>query len=139
MYTITTDKDRLDTDRIHQFLSEESYWAAGIPREIVERSIENSMCFAALDGDDLVAFARVITDYATYAYLADFFVVPEHRGRGAAKQLMTAIRDHRDLNNLRRWHLVTRDAHKLYEGYGFQALEKPESHMEAVVKNAYLS
>jgi GNAT superfamily N-acetyltransferase len=139
MYTITTDKDRLDIDRIHQFLSEESYWAAGIPRDIVERSIENSMCFAALDGDELVAFARVITDFATYAYVADVFVVTEHRGKGAAKDLMTAIRDHRDLQRLRRWHLVTRDAHKVYEPFGFRALARPERHMEAVIENAYLS
>lgn len=137
MYSITTDKARLDVDRIHRYLSEESYWAAGIPRELVQRSIENSLCFAALEGNELVAFARVVTDYATFGYIADVFVVPEHRGLGVAKDLMRAIREHPDLQTLRRWHLATRDAHGLYEKFGFTPLSKPEVHMEVVVKNPY--
>ena len=139
MYTITTEKSLMDVDRIHRFLSEESYWAAGIPRAVVETSIENSLCFAALDGDELAGFARVVTDYATFGYLADVFVVEEHRGKGVAKHLMEIIREHPALRGLRRWHLVTRDAHAIYEKFGFKPLAHPERHMEAVIVNAYLS
>ena len=139
MYTVTTDKSLMDIDRIHRFLSEESYWAAGIPRNVVELSIENSLCFAALDGDELAGFARVITDFATYGYIADVFTVEEHRGQGVAKQIMRAIREFAPLRGLRRWHLVTRDAHPLYEQFGFNPLARPERHMEAVIENAYLS
>ncbi len=137
MYTITTDKSRLDVDMIHRYLSEESYWAKNIPRELVERSIENSLCFGAFDGRRQIGFARVVTDYAAFAYVGDVFVLPSHRGRGVSRQLMQAVRDHPDLQQLRRWHLLTRDAHKLYEQVGFQALETPEWHMEVSVKNPY--
>jgi len=137
MYTITTDKSRLDVDMIHRYLSEESYWAKNIPRELVEQSIENSLCFAAFDGHRQIGFARVVTDYAAFAYVGDVFVLPSHRGRGISKQLMQAVRDHPDLQRLRRWHLLTRDAHKLYEQVGFPALETPEWHMEISVKNPY--
>lgn len=136
-YTITTDKSRLDTDLIHKFLSEESYWAKNISRELVERSIEHSLCFGAFSGDRQVGFARVITDYATFAYVGDVFVLPAHRGKGASKQLMAAVREHPSLKDLRRWHLLTRDAHALYRQFGFRELEKPERHMEIAVKNPY--
>ena len=112
MYTISTDKSRLDVEMIYRYLSEESYWAKHIPRDLVERSIENSIC-------------------------CDVFVLPSHRGRGVSKQLMQAIRDHPELQRLRRWHLLTRDAHALYEQFGFRKLEKPERHMEIAMANPY--
>ena len=137
MYTITTDKSRLEVDMIHRYLSEESYWAKNIPLELVERSIENSLCFGAFEDDRQIGFARVVTDYAVFAYVGDVFVLDSHRGRGVSKQLMQAVRDHPDLQQLRRWHLLTRDAHKLYEQVGFRALETPEWHMEISLKNPY--
>ncbi len=136
MNTISTDKSRLDVTMIYQFLSQ-SYWAGKIPRQLVERSIENSLCFGAYDGDQQIGFARVISDYATFAYVGDVFVLPSHRGRGVSKQLMEGIRHHPQLQGLRRWHLLTRDAHRLYEQFGFHALEAPERHMEIAVQNPY--
>src|SRR6185295_6571318 len=130
MYTISTDKSRLDVAMIHRYLSEESYWAKDIPLELVERSIENAICFGAYDGDRQIGFARVVTDRAVFAYVGDVFVLESHRGRGVSKQMMQAIRDHPDLRSLRRWHLLTRDAHALYRQFGFQDLAKPEMHME---------
>ena len=127
---VSTDRERLDVAMIHRYLSEESYWAAGIPRELVEKSIRGSLCFGAFDGGAQVGFARVISDYATFAYVADVFVLASHRGRGVAKAIMEAIRAHPELQGLRRWHLVTRDAHRLYEQFGFRALSAPERHME---------
>lgn len=136
-YEVTTNKSRLDIDLIHQFLSRDSYWAKNIPRDLMERSIANSLCFAVFDDNRQIAFARVISDYAVFAYVADVFVVPEHRGRGVSKLMMNAIRDHPQLRSLRRWHLVTSDAHGLYRQYGFDALKHPERHMEISVKNPY--
>jgi GNAT superfamily N-acetyltransferase len=135
--TVVTDRGRMDVELIHRYLSEESYWAKGIPRELVERSIANSLCFGAFDGEAQVGFARVVTDYATFGYLADVFVLPSHRGRGIAKELMRAVREHPELQALRRWHLVTRDAHGLYAQFGFVPLETPERHMALTVPNAY--
>ena len=137
MITVSTDRARMDVAMIHRFLSE-SYWARGIPLALVERSIDHSLCFGAFDGDAQVGFARVITDYATFGYLADVFVLPSHRGHGVGKSLMRAIRQHPDLQTLRRWHLVTRDAHALYAQFGFAPLESPERHMAIAVANAYL-
>jgi N-acetylglutamate synthase-like GNAT family acetyltransferase len=137
MYTISTDKSMLDMELIHRFLSERSYWAQNISRELVERSIENSLCFGVYDGGRQVGFARAVTDYATFAYVADVFIVETHRARGISKQLMAAMRGHPSLQGLRRWHLVTTDAHGLYEQYGFRELEAPRKHMEIVVKKPY--
>jgi GNAT superfamily N-acetyltransferase len=137
MYTITTDKSMLDIDLIHKFLASESYWAKNRPRDVVERSIENSLCFGAFDGREQVGFARVITDYATFAYVADVFVVEAHRGRGVSKELIRAMREHPQLQRLRRWHLVTTDAHGLYRQFGFRELESPEKHMEILVKDPF--
>jgi len=137
MYTISTDKSMLDIDLIHRFLSSESYWAKNIPRQVVERSIDNSLCFGVFDDGEQVGFARVITDYATFAYVGDVFVAAGHRGQGVSKQLMRAIREHPALAGLRRWHLVTSDAHGLYRQFGFREVEKPERHMELVVKEPY--
>jgi len=134
---ISNDKSRIDVERVHRFLSEESYWARNIPRDVVETSIENSLCFGAYDGAELVGFARVVTDYAVFAYVADVFVVASHRGRGISKDIMAAIRSHPRLQALRRWALVTRDAQELYRQFGFTALASPERHMEAVRANPY--
>lgn len=137
MVTVSCDQSRLDLDLIHRYLSEESYWARGIPREVVARSIEHSICFAAYDDERQVAFARVISDRATFAYIADVFVLASHRGRGIGAMLMRAIGEHPELQELRRWHLVTRDAHPLYRKFGFRELAAPERHMEKVRQNAY--
>jgi GNAT superfamily N-acetyltransferase len=137
MYTISTDKSRLDVAMIHRYLSEESYWAKNIPRDLVERAIENSICFGAYDGDRQIGFARVVTDRVVFAYVGDVFVLDSYRGRGVSKQLMQAMRDHPDLRRLRRWHLLTLDAHGLYRQFGFHELEKPEQHMEIRVKDPY--
>jgi GNAT superfamily N-acetyltransferase len=127
--TITTDPSRLDLDVIHRFLAG-SYWAAGIPREIIERAVDHSLCFGAFDGPHQVGFARVISDRATYAYVSDVFVLPSHRGCGIGKRLMAAIVAHPDLQGLRRWTLFTRDAHDLYRQYGFAEPRYPERLME---------
>ena len=137
MYTISTDKSRLDVAMIHRYLSEESYWAKHIPRDLVERSIENSICFGAYDGDQQIGFARAVTDTATFAYVGDVFVLAPYRGHGVSKQLMQAMRTHPDMQRLRRWYLLTYDAHALYEQFGFRKLEKPEWHMEIAVANPY--
>jgi len=137
MYTISTDKSRLEVDMIHRFLTAEAYWSRNIPRDLVERSIENSICFGAYDGENQVGFARVVTDRAIFAYIGDVFVLPAHRGRGVSKQIMKAIREHPDLQRVRRWHLLTNDAHPQYEQFGFRKLAKPERHMEIAVENPY--
>lgn len=128
-YTISTDKSRLDLDFVHAFLTN-CYWAKGVPRDVVRRSIENAMCFGVYHGTQQVGFARVISDQATYAYIGDVFIVESHCGRGLAKRLMKAIMEHTDLQGLRRWSLVTDDAHGLYRQFGFTALAKPEKYME---------
>jgi GNAT superfamily N-acetyltransferase len=127
--TVTTDPSRLDREAIHAFLAD-SYWAAGIPRHVVERAIDNSLCFAAFDGDRQVGFARVVSDRATYAYVSDVFVIESHRGRGVGKRLMSEIMSHPDLQGLRRWTLYTRDAHELYRQYGFGGSRHPDRLME---------
>jgi GNAT superfamily N-acetyltransferase len=134
---ITTDRTRMDLATIHDFLSRDSYWAKGIPLPVLTRALDQSLCFAALDGDALCGFARVITDYATFAYVADVFVLPTHRGRGIAHQLMDTITAHPSLQQLRRWMLVTRDAHPLYAKHGFHLLDAPARHMERLNKNPY--
>jgi GNAT superfamily N-acetyltransferase len=128
-YVVSTDPTRLDLEVVHQFLTN-SYWARGIPRERVARSIANSLCFGVFDGPAQVGFARVISDYATFAYLADVFILPAQRGRGLAKFLLRCIVEHPELQGLRRWSLVTRDAHGLYAQFGFISLAHPESYME---------
>ncbi|MBV9182961.1 MAG: GNAT family N-acetyltransferase [Acidobacteria bacterium] len=135
-YFVTTDRARLDLDVIHEFLRH-SYWAEGIPREIVVRSIENSLCFGVFTDVQQVGFARVITDSATYAYLADVFILAEHRGGGVAKFLLRCIFEHPQLQGLRRWTLVTRDGHSLYSQFGFHSLAHPERFMEIVDGDIY--
>jgi GNAT superfamily N-acetyltransferase len=124
-YSISTDPARLDRDLIHRFLSEDSYWAKGVTREAVDLSIENSMPFGVYLGDEQVGFARVITDRVTFAWVADVFVVEEHRGRAIGKRLMEAMLAHPDLQGMRRWLLGTADAHGLYRQFGFRELKFP--------------
>jgi len=133
---VTTDRSRLDLDVIHGFLTR-SYWAGGIPRETVARSIEHSLCFGAFDEDRQVGFARVISDRATFAYICDVFALESHRGGGVGKSLMAAIMSHPELQGLRRWTLFTRDAHGLYRQYGFGVPRHPERLMEVVDSDPY--
>jgi GNAT superfamily N-acetyltransferase len=136
---ITTDRSALDVGLVHRFLSQESTWAKGIPLELVERSIAGSLCFAGFLGEGQVAFARVISDYATFANLVDVFVLPEHRGKGYSKALMREVVAHPKLQGLRRFTLATSDAHGLYRQFGFTAPLKPDSFMERYFPDVYLS
>ena len=131
-FEVSTDKSRLQIDRIHRYLSEEAYWCLGIPRETVVHAIENSMCFGVYDpvSHTQVGFARVISDYATFAYLCDVYVETGARGHGASKQMMEAIVKHPDLQGLRRFCLTTRDAHGLYSQFGFSVTKTPANWME---------
>jgi GNAT superfamily N-acetyltransferase len=133
---VTTDPARLDLDFIHGYLVR-SYWAEGIPRETVERSVANSLAFGVYERDKQVGFARVITDYATFAYLADVFIIESHRGRGLSKFLMQCITEHPQLQGLRRRVLATLDAHGLYAQFGFGQLKSPERYMEAFDPDVY--
>lgn len=128
-FTITTDKSKMDIDVIHGYLSR-SYWAQGIPRVTVKKSMEGSLCFAVLNGSRQVGFARVITDKATFGYLADVFILEEYRGKGLSKWLMEIILGHPELQNFRRLLLSTRDAHGLYRQFGFKDLVSPENWMQ---------
>jgi GNAT superfamily N-acetyltransferase len=129
-YRISTDPADLDIEVIHQYLSVESYWAKNIPRVTVEQACAHSLCFSIRDDAGLVGFARVITDRATVAYLGDVFILPAHRGLGLSKWLMSCIHSYPDLQNLRRWILLTRDAHGLYARSGFAPLKAPDRYME---------
>jgi N-acetylglutamate synthase-like GNAT family acetyltransferase/predicted metal-dependent hydrolase len=135
-YEISTDPARLDVDVIHGFLSN-SYWAKSIPRELVECSIRHSLCFGIFHDGKQIGFARVISDFATFAYLADVFVLIEHRGKGVSKQLMETILEHRDLQGLRRFMLATLDAHGLYKQFGFEPLDHPDRFMAIHSPNPY--
>jgi GNAT superfamily N-acetyltransferase len=136
-YLVTTDKMSLDVVLIHDFLSK-SYWAKGIGIEIVQRSITNSLCFGVYNEAQQIGFARVITDYATFAYLADVFILEPFRKQGLSKWLIETIVSHPDLQGLRRWMLATRDAHELYRNYGFENLKSPEALMERLFPEVYL-
>ena len=128
-FELTTDRRRIDVVAVHRFLTA-SYWAKGIPEETVRKSIAHSLCFGILEGRQLVGFARVVSDYATFAYLADVFVLEEFRGRGLAVWMMECMVAHPQLQGLRRWSLVTRDAHELYRRFGFTELAAPQRWME---------
>ena len=129
-FVVSTDRRRLDVDLIHRFLTT-CYWAKGIPRETVARSLEHSLCFGVYDGSGAqVGFARVVTDFATLAYLGDVFVLETHRGRGLSKFMMECIMRHPALQGLRRWILLTRDAHGLYQQFGFTPLKSADRYME---------
>lgn len=134
---IDTSREALDRNMIHAFLAEQAYWSRGITRETVERAIEGSLCFGGyLDGRQ-VAFARVVTDGATFGYLADVFVLPQYRGHGHAKALMAAVMAHPQLQGLRRFSLATSDAHTLYAGFGFTAPSRPQTLMEKLDPDIY--
>jgi GNAT superfamily N-acetyltransferase len=128
-FLISTDPARLDLSVIHGVLTS-CYWARGIPREVVARAIEHSLSFGVYDGSAQVGFARVVSDFATVAYLGDVFVLESHRGRGLGKWMMKCIMQHPALQNLRRWILLTRDAHGLYAEFGFTPVKSPERYME---------
>lgn len=128
-YAISNDREHIDRDLVFGFLHDEAYWSQGVPRDVVERAIDGSLCFGAFAGDPgrapQVGFARVVTDRATFAWLCDVFVLPEHRGNGVARLLMDAVMAHPDLAGLRNVMLATRDAHGLYAKYGFTPLTEP--------------
>lgn len=126
-FKISTDVFKLDVNVIHKYLSEESYWAKGISKHVVEKAIANSLCFGLFYKDEQIGFARLVTDKATFAYLADVFVLNDFRGRGLSKWLMQTIQAHPELQNLRRWILTTLDAHGLYEKFGW--IKLPEDYM----------
>jgi GNAT superfamily N-acetyltransferase len=134
--TVTTDRARFDRDVIQRFLGS-SYWAENIPRSTVDKSIDSSLCFGLLEDNRQIGFARVVTDRATIAYLADVFVLPEHRGAGLGKWLIECVMSHPELQGLRRWVLATRDAHGLYRQFGFTPLKRPEIFMEIVNRDVY--
>ncbi len=134
---ISTDPSRLDIAMIHRFLSQHSTWALGIPRSTVETSIAHALCFGGYQDEGQIAFARVVSDYATFAYLMDVFVLPEHRGQGHSKVLIQAVIDHPQLQGLRRFMLASSNARGLYAGFGFTPLAKPEIIMEINRPNLY--
>ena len=127
-FTISTEKEKMDIDLIHSFLNR-TYWAEGISKEIIRRSIEGSLCFGVFENDKQIGFARMITDKATFAYLADVFIIEEYRGHGLSKWLMEVIMSHPDLQGLRRIMLATRDAHELYKKFGFTPLNNVDRWM----------
>ncbi len=135
-YSISTDKSKLDISVIHGFLSK-SYWAEDIPVEIVKNGIENSLCFGVYNGTTQVGFARVITDYTTFGYLADVFIIESERGKGLSKWLMECILAHPQLQGLRNFCLMTQDAHSLYSRYGFKNIPKPENFMAKKIEGIY--
>lgn len=136
-FIFSDDVNKLDVNAIHDYLANVAYWAAGIPMETVRRSVENSLCFGIYESSKQIGFARWITDKATFAYLADVYVLPTHQGRGLMKKLMSLMLFHKDLQGLRRYMLSTSDAHGLYEKFGFRPIENPQDFMAVVTKDPY--
>ena len=136
-YLISADAADVDLDIVYDYLSQESYWAKDIPREIVARSLQHSMCFSVLFEGAQVGFARVTSDHATFAYVGDVFVLPAHRDKGISIWLMECIVKHPELQGLRRWMLATRDAHSLYTKFGFTPLKAPDRWMEKHLPDVY--
>jgi GNAT superfamily N-acetyltransferase len=132
-FSISTDQARLDLEAIHRYLNEDSYWAQGRPRAVLEKAVRNSLSFGVFHGASQIGFARLVTDYATFAYLADVFILPEFRGQGLSKWLMSVIGEHPELQGLRRWLLATLDAHGLYRKFGFVPIDRPELFMQKFV------
>jgi len=133
-FTVSTDKSLLQIVRIHHFLSTQSYWCQGIPKNVVEKAVQGSLCFGLYDGDHpehlQIGYARVITDSATFAWVCDVYIEPSYRGRGLSKWMMECLTSHPDLQSLRKIMLGTKDAHRLYEKFGFKATTTPERWME---------
>ncbi len=136
-FVIDTDRSRLDVEAIQRFLEEDSYWARTRTLQQTITAIENSVCFGLYHGDRQVGFARVVSDHATFAYVGDVYIIHEFRGRGLSKWLMETVVSHPELQGLRRWVLATRDAHSLYEKFGFTELVHPDRWMERAAPNAY--
>ena len=135
-YRITTDPSCIDLKAVHAYLAG-AYWSEEIPEDILARAIESSLCFSLLDVDRQIGFARVVTDRATFAYLCDVYVLEEYRGKGLGKWLIGELMSHPDLQGLRRFILLTRDAHGLYNQFGFTPLANPKSHMEIARPGIY--
>lgn len=135
-YTISTHPAKLDISAVHEFLAN-CYWSKGIPREIVERAIKHSLCFGLYDDGKQIGFARVISDFTTYAYLCDVYVLESHRGKGLGTWLISCVMKHPDLQGLRRFTLLTRDAHGLYQKFGFAAAKDPSRYMEIHAADIY--
>jgi GNAT superfamily N-acetyltransferase len=138
-YEISSDTNRLNVEVIHNFLAKESYWSKGIPRAVVERAIQHSLCFGMYHQTAQVGFARVVTDRSTFALLADVFILSAHRGKGLSKLLMRCVVGHEDLQGLRRLLLLTSDAHGLYRQFGFKELGDPSRFMEILRQDLYRS
>ena len=129
-YTISTNNEQLDLAIIHNFISNQSYWGRGRRADTVQRALDHSLNFGVFENKQQIGFARVVTDFATFAWVADVFIIEEHRGKGLAKWLMESILSHPELQGFRRWVLATRDAHELYRRFGFKELKRPERWME---------
>jgi GNAT superfamily N-acetyltransferase len=129
-YLLTTDKSKLDLKMIHDFLAHESHWAKNIPFDRVKKSIENSLNFGLFYQGKQIGFARVISDFSTIAYLGDLFILKEHRGKGLSRWMLEEIMNHPDLSGLRRWILVTKEEHDVYQQYGWAMVARPENWME---------
>lgn len=136
-FCISTDNTKLDIDAIHAFLSTKAYWCLNIPKERVAKAIEHSLCFGLYDGPQQIGFGRVISDYSTIAYLGDVYILEPYRGKGLSKWLLDVIMQHHELQGLRRWILLTGDAHDLYRQYGWTELADPSKWMELHNRNVY--
>ena len=136
-FCISTDKTKLNIDSIHEFLSTKAYWCLGIPKGRVQMAIQNSLCFGVYQNEKQIGFARIISDFSTIAYLGDLYILEEYRGNGLSKWLMEAIMSHPDLQGLRRWILLTADAHGLYRQFGWTDIADPTKWMELHNKNVY--
>lgn len=135
---VSTNQQRMDVKAIHAFLTR-AYWCEGIPFEVVERAVRHSLCFGLFDGDAQVGLARVVTDYATFAYLCDVYVLESHRGKGLGRWLVQCVMEHPQLQGLRRFNLSTQDAHRLYAKFGFKPLKHPEYQLERHKPDVYKS
>lgn len=129
-FTISTDKSKLDLTVIHDYLANQSYWSKNIPKERIRKSIANALCFGIYYKDTQIGYAKVVSDFSTMAYLGDVFVLEDYRGQGLSKWLMETIMSHPELTGLRRWILLTSDAHELYKKFGWQPIASPEKWME---------
>lgn len=136
-FLVSTDKSLLQISKIHRFLSEEAYWCLDIPKDVVEKSIQTSLCFGLYEDKNQIGYARIITDSATFAWLCDVYVEKSHRGRGLSKWLMECVMAHPDLKNLRRLCLATKDAHELYKQFGFEVTKTPGNWMEVKDNDLY--
>jgi GNAT superfamily N-acetyltransferase len=136
-YLISTDISKINISIVHDFLANHSHWSKNIPLEKVKKSVENSLNFGVFHQNNMIGYARIISDFATIAYLGDVFILPPHRGKGLSKWLISVIINHPELQGLRRWILLTSDAHELYRKYGWTMPSKPELYMERFTPNIY--